>query len=125
MALLDWFDHKYKFPVHIVQTIVTIVVTALAIAYFPTPGAVSSRVRIMIPIVGAKSLVIQAYQFLTEYVTQFTKWRSLKANAILNCLEVLFWSAFIGLLFMANIAKCMGPACGLSWATFGLGIGLM
>ncbi|KAI1123103.1 hypothetical protein F5Y10DRAFT_270426 [Nemania abortiva] len=124
-ALLKWFDHKYKFPVHLVETIVTIVVTALAIAYLKTPGAIVTRIRILIPIVGAKSLVVQAYQWLTEYVTVFTKWRSLKANAILNGLEVLFWSAFIGLLFQANIAKCTGPACGVSWAIFAIGIGLI
>ncbi|KAI0877445.1 hypothetical protein GGS24DRAFT_447076 [Hypoxylon argillaceum] len=75
----------------------------------------------MIPIVGAKSLIIQAYQLLTEHVTRLARWKSPKANAILNCLEVLVWAAFTGLLGQANLSKCVGQACGLGWATAALG----
>ncbi|GAP88271.1 putative cytochrome p450 protein [Rosellinia necatrix] len=117
MAIHDWFDHAYKFRVHVVQVLLTILITVLAIAYIPTPGAIVTRIRIMVPIIGVKSLIIQAYQILTEHTTRFAKWKSPKANAILNCVEVLFWAAFTGLQFQTNAAICIGPACGLGWAT--------
>lgn len=40
---------------------------------------------------GIKSLVVIAYQYLTEHKARFMKWASTKANAILNSMEVVFW----------------------------------
>ncbi|KAI0442787.1 hypothetical protein F4803DRAFT_518020 [Xylaria telfairii] len=125
MAILDWFGTTHKFRIHILQTFLTVVVFILSIAYFPTPGAIPTRVRVMIPIISVKSLIIQAYQILTEHTTRFAKWHSLKANAILNCLEVLFWAVFTGLLFSANSAICLGAACGLAWVTAFLSLFLL
>ena len=35
------------------------------------------------------------YQLLTEHIRRYRKWASTKANAILNCMEVVFWLAVL------------------------------
>ncbi|PIB00169.1 hypothetical protein CB0940_02269 [Cercospora beticola] len=45
--------------------------------------------------IGIKSLIIIAYQMLSEHSSRFKRWRSLKANMILDCLETVFWLAVI------------------------------
>lgn len=44
---------------------------------------------------GFKSLFVIAYQMLTEHTYRFSKWASTKANAVLNCLECVFWLAVL------------------------------
>lgn len=61
-----------------------------------------------------KSLVIISYQLLTEHKERFRKWASLKANMILNMIEVLFWAVLMGLGFSAVSAMCIGASCGIS-----------
>lgn len=69
---------------------------------------------------GGKSLVIIFYQILTEHVARFRRWRSLKANAILNALEIVFWAAVVFLTIQANVQICVGVGCTLSWVTCGV-----
>lgn len=64
---------------------------------------------------GAKSLVIIAYQMLTEHTSWFKRWHSYKANAILNCFEIVAWAAVTFFVLDANISKCTGIDCTLSW----------
>ena len=71
---------------------------------------------------GAKSLVVIAYQVATEHVGRFRRWHSYKANAILNCLEVVFWSAVTFFVIDANTSKCKGINCTFSWIVVVLGI---
>ena len=62
-----------------------------------------------------KSLMILAYQLLTEHNERFKKWASLKANMILNMIEVLFWAVLMGLVFQANARICVGGSCAVTW----------
>lgn len=50
---------------------------------------------------GFKSLAFIAYELLTKYTQRFAKWASLKANAILNGMEPVFWLAIIVVTGMA------------------------
>jgi len=60
-------------------------------------------------------LIIILYQVVTGHSARFHKWASLKANMILNCLEVVFWGAVVFLGIQANMNYCVGTNCTLSW----------
>ena len=49
----------------------------------------------------------------TDHVDRFKRWRSLRAYAILNTLEVFFWIAVIGLTFFSVSKICVGVNCTL------------
>jgi hypothetical protein len=53
------------------------------------------------------------YQFLTEHTLRFRKWASTKANAILNCLEVVFWLAVL-VVTGGTVSGASGTAAALS-----------
>ncbi|KAI7330815.1 hypothetical protein KC315_g5467 [Hortaea werneckii] len=44
---------------------------------------------------GFKTLFLVGYQLLTAHVRKWQKWASTKANAVINCLECVFWLAVI------------------------------
>jgi hypothetical protein len=58
---------------------------------------------------------------LTEHSKSCAKWRSLKANMILNCLEVVFWAAVVFMMIQAKLKFCVGASCVLSWVVCVLG----
>lgn len=60
-------------------------------------------------------MIIIAYQILTEHRERFSRWKSYKAYAILNGLEIVFWGAVIFLIIQANIKSCVGISCTLRW----------
>lgn len=62
---------------------------------------------------GIKSLIVIAYQLLTEHTLRFRKWASTKANAILNCLEVVFWLAVL-VVTGGTLSGTSGAAAALS-----------
>ncbi|KAL2688920.1 hypothetical protein Neosp_002970 [[Neocosmospora] mangrovei] len=71
---------------------------------------------------AAKSIVIILYQVLSQHTKYFRKWMSFKANLILNCLEIVFWSAVAFMTLQANTASCTGVNCALGWVILVLGI---
>jgi hypothetical protein len=60
-------------------------------------------------------LIIIIYQLATGHIKKFKRWHSYKANAILNSLEIVFWGAVCFLMIQANIQRCSGTSCILSW----------
>lgn len=60
-------------------------------------------------------MIVIAYQYLTEHVSRFHKWASLKAYAILNTLEIIFWFMVIVLTFWGISMVCIGVSCALGW----------
>jgi hypothetical protein len=60
-------------------------------------------------------MTVIAYQVATEDFARFAKWHSYKANAILNSLEIVFWAAVCFVTIQANIQRCSGTGCTLSW----------
>lgn len=65
---------------------------------------------------GLKSLVFISYQLLTEHVKALKRWKSLKAFAIINGAEIVFWVAVVYLVAAANIqTTCTGTVCALGW----------
>lgn len=70
---------------------------------------------------GFKSLIVVGYQLLTAHKHSFAKWASLKANAILNCLEVVFWWAVVVVSGM-SLTGSFGAAAAMSALTMLLAI---
>lgn len=50
---------------------------------------------------------------LTEHRDRFRKWASTKANAVLNCLEIVFWLAVLVVTGM-GVGRASGAAAALS-----------
>jgi hypothetical protein len=50
---------------------------------------------------------------LTEHRERFRKWASTKANAVLNCLEIVFWLAVLVVTGM-GVGRASGAAAALS-----------
>lgn len=46
---------------------------------------------------------------------RFRRWASLKANAILNTLEILFWFVVVIVTLMGISKYCKGVNCGMGW----------
>lgn len=63
-----------------------------------------------------------AYQISTEHVQALRRWQSYKAYWILNALEIVFWAAVTFLVMQANLARCVGVGCKLSWVVMALSI---
>jgi hypothetical protein len=60
-------------------------------------------------------MIIISYQLLTEHTQRFAKWKSLKANLILNIIEPIFWLTLIALKFMGISTFCSGSSCAVAW----------
>lgn len=52
---------------------------------------------------------------MTEHTYRFRKWASLKANAILNTMEIAFWFVVVIITFITNTQRCSGMSCVISW----------
>ena len=57
--------------------------------------------------------MILSYQLLSDHVARFARWKSLRAYAILNTLEVVFWIGVVVMSFMGVTMICVGVSCAL------------
>ncbi|KAH7135537.1 hypothetical protein B0J11DRAFT_596654 [Dendryphion nanum] len=112
------FDNRYKFRVHILILILIITVMVITVVRIFTKSGPTTRSDTMALAMGAKSLIIIAYELLSEHTQRFRKWSSLKAYAILNGLEVVFWSAVCFLSMQGLMKNCTGTSCALGWVAF-------
>ncbi|SPO04714.1 uncharacterized protein DNG_07399 [Cephalotrichum gorgonifer] len=96
------FDPRFTLTVHLVQITLILIVLILSFVRISMTEVPITRANIMSIPISIKGLAILAYQLLTEHKERFRKWASLKANMVLNLLEVLFWSVLMGLVFSAN-----------------------
>ncbi|KAL6362378.1 hypothetical protein LRP88_03657 [Fusarium phalaenopsidis] len=92
-----WFDPHWKTRVHIGMMVLIVAVIAFTGAR------------------AVKSIVFLIYQLLTDKVDRFRKWRSLKAYAILNTMEIVFWFVVIIITFMGISRFCQGASCAFAW----------
>ncbi|KAL7626102.1 hypothetical protein AAE478_002872 [Parahypoxylon ruwenzoriense] len=115
MGLSEYFDSRFKFRVHIIQLMLTFLVIILAIVRVSMPEAPPQRAHIMGIAIGIKSILFVLYQVLTEHTQRYEKWASKKTNLILNCVDIPFWAAVMGLLMSANGQYCVGSSCAVSW----------
>lgn len=64
-----------------------------------------------------KTIVVLLYQILSSHAERFRKLASLKAYAILNFMEILFWFVVVIITFMGIAKFCSGVSCGLTWVS--------
>ncbi|KKK19195.1 hypothetical protein AOCH_006754, partial [Aspergillus ochraceoroseus] len=109
--------------VHCGQILLVIVIMALSGARLVLSGGTARTGASSMGLgMGAKSLVIILYQLLSEHVSSFKKWASLKAYLILNSLEIVFWAAVMVLVLQGNIQVCEGTTCALGWVVVVLSV---
>ncbi|KAH6842291.1 hypothetical protein B0I37DRAFT_392918 [Chaetomium sp. MPI-CAGE-AT-0009] len=105
---------KWKLRWHIIVAVLAVLVIVLTGIYMNI-SAFFTRQDIMAIPFAVKTLVFITYQLLTEHTERFAKWRSLKANLILNCIEPVFWLALVVLKFMGISRFCSGSGCAVTW----------
>ncbi|ETS86971.1 hypothetical protein PFICI_00799 [Pestalotiopsis fici W106-1] len=120
MAFL--LNPRYILAVHMVQLFLVITVIVLAVARIFIKGGQLRRNDTMALSMGAKSLGFLAYELITEHWHRARRWASLKANTILNCLEILFWAAIAFLAIQTNVNSCLGTSCTINWVIVVLAI---
>ncbi|KAH6648051.1 hypothetical protein BKA67DRAFT_683382 [Truncatella angustata] len=121
-AMTGIFNHRLLFVVHIVEVILIITAISITVARIAIMGRITSRADTMSIGMGAKSLLFIAYQLLTQHVESLKRWGSLKANTILNCLDIVFWAAVVYLMAQANALSCPVQTCALSKLVVALGV---
>ncbi|ROW03117.1 hypothetical protein VMCG_05820 [Cytospora schulzeri] len=115
-------DTRFKLPIHVVELVLIVAVLAISGARLTMPGLPRGRANTIALGFSAKSIGFISYQLLTEHVRSFRKWKSYKANTIINGMEIVFWGAVVYLLIQANIKVCVGTGCTLSWVIVALAI---
>lgn len=126
-------DPKWKLREHIIVLSLAILVIILTGVYIGVSPFVRRADIMAIPFVSCtpldciqslqipnhpqsvKTLAIVSYQLLSEHTQRFAKWRSLKANLVLNCIEPVFWLTLVILKFMGTAAFCSEGSCAVSW----------
>ncbi|KAF2251405.1 hypothetical protein BU26DRAFT_563344 [Trematosphaeria pertusa] len=123
---LSMFSSRRKLPAHIATLLFILGAMGVTVARIFIKSGPTTRNDTMALAMGAKSIIILAYQLLTEHTSRFHKWASPKANTILNGLEILFWSAvcFLGMQSMMRKGACSGnsTACAMGWVVVGLAV---
>ncbi|KAK3291516.1 uncharacterized protein B0H64DRAFT_427091 [Chaetomium fimeti] len=107
-------DPRWKLRGHIIVLFLAVLVIVLTGVYMSI-SAFFTRPDIMAIPFAVKTLVFITYQLVTEHTERFAKWRSLKANLILNCIEPVFWLTLVILKFMGITRSCSGSGCAVTW----------
>ncbi|KAI1046893.1 hypothetical protein LB505_009742 [Fusarium chuoi] len=113
-----FFTLRNKIPLQILLVTLIITVITLSGVRLILPNRPPGRSTTMGLGMGAKSLIILAYEILTEHSIRFHRWSSLKAYFILNALEVVFWAAVAFMMIRGNSQLCVGTSCALGWVVF-------
>ncbi|KAF2464170.1 uncharacterized protein BDR25DRAFT_243120 [Lindgomyces ingoldianus] len=119
---MAFFSPRFKLPVHLLQLVLITFAMGLSVPRLFIKNQPRTRANTIALGMGAKSLIFLAYQLFTEYVPRFKRWHSYKANAIINSLEIVFWAAVAFLVVQANLSRCMGWSCTLSWCVVGIAV---
>ncbi|KAF4487896.1 cytochrome P450 [Fusarium agapanthi] len=113
-----FFTLRNKIPLQILLVTLIITVITLSGVRIILPNRPRGRSTTMGLGMGAKSLIILAYEVLTEHSIRFHRWSSLKAYFILNAMEVVFWAAVAFMVIQGNSKLCVGTSCALGWVVF-------
>jgi hypothetical protein len=129
-AIKPFLEPVWKFRSHCIEIVlitIAIILTGVCIGLAPFVGRGDIMVIAIVSLVhlpqkkhplmtskGVKSILFIAYQIVTERSTRYRKWASLKANVVLNSIEIPFWLVVIILKFMGVSTFCSGSSCGVS-----------
>ncbi|KAI1026553.1 hypothetical protein LB503_013373 [Fusarium chuoi] len=120
MGIRDFFDsrffeHSWKNKVFILQVVTVTIAFILGIAKVATKpsGIPMTRSDIMAITMSLKTCAFLAYEYLTQKVDRLKRFGSLKANAILNTMDIVFWAVVMGLAFSMATRVCIGANCAI------------
>ncbi|KAF6815025.1 hypothetical protein CPLU01_14239 [Colletotrichum plurivorum] len=125
------FSPRLKSPIHFIQLLLVAVTLGISVARIFMPNRPRGRSGTMalgmltkpFEQQAAKSFVIILYQVLTEHVASLKRWASLKANLILNAMEIVFWAAVVYMSIQSQTQQvCVGVSCTLGWVVVVLGV---
>ncbi|KAF9869987.1 hypothetical protein CkaCkLH20_12596 [Colletotrichum karsti] len=117
------FSTRLKFPIHMLQLFLVVAALSLSVARIFMPNKPRGRSGTMALGMSAKSLAIILYQVLTEHVSSLNRWASLKANLILNAMEIVFWAAVVYMGIQSQTQQtCIGTSCTIGWVVVVIGI---
>ncbi|KAL0930479.1 uncharacterized protein CTRU02_214554 [Colletotrichum truncatum] len=110
-------DPRYKSKAHIGQIIMIVLVMALAIGKIATrPSYIPmNRLDLVGISMSGKTILVLAYQHLTEHKPRFQRWGSPLAYAIINTLEVVMWCAVPVVTLWGLSMVCIGISCTIGW----------
>ncbi|KAM0323191.1 hypothetical protein ACHAQA_009041 [Verticillium albo-atrum] len=111
--ITPFLETHLKLRLHIIEIVLIVIALILTGVYISMIPFIT-RSEIMIIPFSIKSLIIIAYQLLTQHTARYSKWASLKANMILNFIEPVFWFVVIILKFMGISRTCTGGSCGVN-----------
>lgn len=89
------FNEAHETRIHLLQMALTAFVIVFSIVRMTIYDPPPSRINVVPITMGFKTLFLIGYQLLTAHVRKWQKWASTKANAVINCLECVFWLAVI------------------------------
>ncbi|KAK5717009.1 hypothetical protein LTR17_016151 [Elasticomyces elasticus] len=117
MPISRLLEERWKDLLHYIQIGVTSLAIILSIGRLAIRNPPASRGNVLSISMGIKSLIIIAYQLLSERKQRFRRWHSLKAFAILNTMEVVFWLTVV-------VVSGMGASrtCGMSTNACSIGV---
>ncbi|QGI76928.1 hypothetical protein CEK25_001834 [Fusarium fujikuroi] len=109
MGIRDFFDsrffeHSWKNKVFILQVVTVTIAFILGIAKVATKPSIT---------MSLKTYAFLAYEYVTQKVDKFKRFGSLKANAILNTMDIVFWAVVMGLAFNMATQVCIGANCAI------------
>ncbi|KAG7120620.1 hypothetical protein HYQ44_005116 [Verticillium longisporum] len=120
---MGFFDPKHKGKLHLVQVLLVVGVLGMGGARLLMSNGPTSRADTMALGMGAKSLIIIAYQVFSEPGRWLRRFESLKANFILNIVEVAAWGAVVYMVISSTLKQCdgfKGTSCMLAWGVIAL-----
>ncbi|RYP35086.1 hypothetical protein DL767_003991 [Monosporascus sp. MG133] len=98
-----YFDPSYKLRVHLIQIFLVIVGIIIAVVALSVPSGFMTR-----------AVTVAMSMLITGHVARFSKWKSLKAYAILNCIESVIWIVAFVMTIQSNNRICTGVTCPMS-----------
>ncbi|KAL5615797.1 hypothetical protein FOBRF1_004545 [Fusarium oxysporum] len=110
-----FFEHSWKNKAFVLQVVTITIAFILGIAKVATKpsGIPMTRSDIMAITMSLKSYAFLAYEYVTQKLDKFKRFGSLKANAILNTMDIVFWAVVMGLAFNMATKVCIGANCAL------------
>ncbi|KAH6673910.1 hypothetical protein F5X68DRAFT_278445 [Plectosphaerella plurivora] len=121
------FNPEHKTKAHILEIILIVGAVGLTVGRMLMGTAPMTRADTMALGMGAKSLIIIAYQLLTEHVRKLARFYSTKACLILNSLEIVFWGAVVYMSYTVTSKMCplsgsLSTSCILGWTVIALAV---
>ncbi|KAF4338454.1 hypothetical protein FBEOM_7642 [Fusarium beomiforme] len=110
-----FFEHGWRNKLFILQVVTITIAFILGIAKVATrPSNIPmTRSDVMAITMSLKSYAFLAYEHIRQKVNRFKRFGSMKADVILNTLDIIFWIVVMGLAFNIATQVYAGANCAI------------